>query len=126
MISNDEDLRLAEIDGQTPEEFLGQTQFDKLPLTDDERDQMEHAIRKKEALRIRISLGELMSFVFAFCLLLGLARWMPFEIYTVALGCATAILLLFNSFLTPRYRGIAIGVLLTAYLLSAIWLVYAG
>lgn len=117
------EIGLQDVNGLTPDQVLYEEGV-KLPLPDEDRAAIERAIKKNQ--RLRLSLIELMLLVLLLCVLMGLTRWMPFDIYTVALGCLSAFLLIFDNLLSPRYRTLTIGAILSAYLISAAWLVITG
>ena len=124
--SIDSDIPLQEIDAQTAQEFLTETGRHKLPLPDQDRQEIERRMRKKK--HTRLSLFEAMLVVTSICFLLGLSNLIRFEIYTLALG-VTAMLSLFgffNRLLDARYRTALIAILLISYITSVCWLVLRG
>ena len=120
---NDAAYRFQDIDAQTPEQYLKESGNQKLPLPNQDRKEIKQRLARKQ--NSRVSLLEAMVGLTLICLIMGVANFVRFDFYTVGLGLLAVFLLsgLFDALLTARYRKIIIAIFLSAYLLSAAWLV---
>ena len=123
-LEEDGELKLQDVDAQTPEQILDSNKDFALPLTDDERKILRS--RTTRRVDLRLTLSELISLITLFCVLLAISKWMPFEFYTVGLGTTTVILLLgfFDGLLNFRYRRYLVFIFLLSYIGSAVWLIF--
>lgn len=83
MNSNNE-FRLLDPDGQTPEEVIGLDGEFKLPLPEQDRAELESRLRRRQIKRI--SLAELMIVTTAVGMIFAASTWVRVEIFSAILG----------------------------------------
>jgi len=122
--AHDAELRLRQVEAQTPVEVVGEAEPHMLPLTDSEKQQIETIVNKKA--RRRFSLLEIFLLTTVVSLLLWLSRLTSFAMYTTGIGVAVVLLQLglFDRLMPGKYCKALFLILLTTYLASAAWLVF--
>ena len=124
--SLDSEFHLQPINAQTPSDFYCEESSAKLPLTDQEHQQIARITQRKQ--RWSFSLRELFGLMTTVSLLMALWSYLPFNLYVFSLGVVSVLALcgVFNKLILEKHRVAILGALLIAYLLSATWLIYMG
>lgn len=119
-MTSENEFRLLEPEGQTPEEVIGDKRGFKLPLPDQDRVELESRLQRRQFRRI--SLAEMMIVTTAVCLIFAASTWIPLEIFSAILGVTVVIaatvakLIKFNS----RTTFLVLSTLFVGYLVSVV------
>lgn len=116
------EFKLVPADAKSPDQIMIESGHYKLPLPEQDKQLIIESLEKKH--HFRLSIIEMLLFMFLLSLLLGIAKWLPFEVYTVGLGCCAMMLLFFDKMLIKRYRVLTICIFLVAYIVSVGWLIF--
>lgn len=115
-----DELRLLAPDGQTPEEVTGDQGDFKLPLSEQEREEVQRRLRLRK-LR-RFSIAELMVVTTVICVLIAVSTWIPIHVFSLILGLISAIAVAVASMdkLDSRITFLILFTLISSYLVSVI------
>ena len=119
-MTSNQDYRLLDPDGQTPNEVIGVGDNFKLPLPEQDREELESRLRQRQFKRI--SLSELMVATTAVCLIFAVSTWVRLEILSAILGVIVLVTATVAKFakLNSRTTILYLVILLCGYLASVV------